>query len=184
MPKNTQGSASASDAFLKAAGKVSGAFKKARTVKADSFEDPDIPNGLYPARVTDVQLGVTKNNDPWFKIAAVIASGEYEGTALSIFHSIVAARESSAEFLCKDLQRAGYETEEMDIADLPGIADHLKENKPLLEIRAKWNDLKDKVTKLPTGEKKLNLYINANLDEKAAKKAEAEAPPKAKARKK
>jgi len=135
-------------------------WKKARTVDASSnFDDPDVPDGTYEARIVSAKIGLTAKEDVTFTIRLQIEGGEYNDTKVRVFHFLAAADEEEMEtkcaYLAKDLKRAGYELEENDVnpLDLKEIAAHMTEAKQLLEISTKQNEGKD-------GKMRLNVYIN------------------------
>lgn len=139
-------------------GNLGKVWKKARTVDPKgNFEDPDVPDGTYSARIDSAKLGLTQKEDLTFEIKLVIEGGEYDATKVRIFHMLKGddeeALQKKLEFLAKDLKRAGYEIDDLDPADLKDIAAHMTENKQLLEISTKQGEDKQK-------NRRLNVYIN------------------------
>lgn len=155
-PKKSNPSGAGASGFLAAAKTVAGNWKKARDVEPTNAGKPDIEDGSYVAKLTDAVPGVRevqvkegkvtkKVKVPNVRYSFQITKGEYKGTKLSRIDSF---DEKNAERSSANIQRLGYETEDVEMSDLPDLFAQIKEDAPVVKLAVKNN-----------GEY-LNVYIN------------------------
>ncbi len=142
--------------FLKAAAKHKAAFKKARKVDATGFDNPELADGRYKARLESIRCGVTKTDKtPYVSINFKIVSGESKGERPSIFHTL--KDEQSIEYLVKSCKRLDIDCDDMELEEMIDALDALAEDHPEVFIDAKNNTYKNKKTKKT--ENALNIYV-------------------------
>ena len=155
-------------AIQKAAGGK--AWEASRTVKdaRGSFEDPEIDDGTYVARLTNGRTGSDKNGFPYAAFDFTVARGQFEGVTVSKFHSIRERGQRNVgqalDSLFIDLQRLSPDEDfsELDPEDIEGLVVDLVAEEPVVQIGVKNNTVGDKVY--------INVFINKKLED-------TEAPP-------
>lgn len=123
-------------------------WEEAKKAK-DQFKTPDIPAGVYMARLNGISQGETSNNKAPF-IAfqfTVIRHPEWKGTPLSILHTVEERKTKDGEVwlteqealdnISVDLQRLGIETEELEGSELDEAIADLAQEKPVVQLRVK-----------------------------------------------
>ena len=135
-PKKEEKKGGGAAGFLAAAKTVAGNWKKARNAEPTSNSKPDIADGSYVAKLTDVVPGskevqvkdgrVTKKvTVPNVRYSFKIVKGEYKGVSLSRFDTF---DEKNSERSSVNIQRLGYETEDVEMSDLPELFEQIKED--------------------------------------------------------
>jgi hypothetical protein len=121
----------------------------------DQFKTPDIPAGVYMARLSNITQGETSNNKvPYIAFQfTVIRHPEWKGTPLSILHTVEEKRkkpsgkekvgevwlteQEALDNIAIDLQRLGIETEELDGNELDAAIADLVSEKPVIQVKVK-----------------------------------------------
>ena len=126
-------------------------------MKSGTFDNsiPDIDDGTYEAETTACRAGATKAGAPYFACDFKITEGDFKDVKVSKFDSI--NREESLEYLAKTLQGFGYDTEDLEVDDLPELAKAIQNEKPTVQIRVKNDPYTDKSGNV---QKALRIYVN------------------------
>jgi hypothetical protein len=105
----------------------------------DTFGSP-LPDGGYEAQVTEVKLGLTKNNDPYvmFKLK-VTAPEDYENRVVTKLHTIAEKGQRTLDvcyqMLGVDFQRLGYDVSEIEQEEaLVDLCKEITSDKPLIKL--------------------------------------------------
>lgn len=113
------------------------AWKKTRKEHAESktdFEDDRVDSGDYVATVT-ARAGVDKNNNSYFAFAFTISRGDSKGSKFSSFYGL--QRESAIDILMGQVEALGYDLDEVELTDLPNLAETLTNDPPEVRIQVK-----------------------------------------------
>lgn len=147
--------------FLKASKSGAKIWKQKRTVDpGQGFSQPELDDGQYIARHSKMTVGTTKAKLPYVSWTFVIAEGEDKGKRPNKFYNL--DKEVGMEQLSKDLQRAGFDIADLELSEIPGLADEMNEDKPYLRISVKNNEAEVKDPK--TGKKVTKTFLNIFVD--------------------
>lgn len=159
-------------AFLAAAKAGMSQWKKSRTVepKTGGGIPEDFRTGTYNAQLIDASLGVkrvdekngriTKKVDaPSTQIKFKLVGGSFPGFTTSQFQTLNS--ETGWNIFSETIQKLGYDTKEMELADVPGVIDELKKEQPYVSLYIKREDSEQYGTQL-------RVYVNKVLDEAPA----------------
>lgn len=174
-PASKQDEKNNKEAFLKAAKGASKTWAKARKVDpGESMGQPEMEDGQYIAHHHKFTYGA-KDGKAWASWTFNVAEGDNKGDKPNKFYAL--DRDVSMEQLSKDLQRGGFDIADLELADLPGIADELNDADPkaTFKITVKNNEGtgKDKKGKKVT-KKYLNLYVDKVIEDYEAEESDDE----------
>jgi len=116
---------------------LSAAWKKNRKEHAESksdFSDDKVESGDYVATVT-ARAGVDKNKNSYFAFAFTISRGDSKGSKFSSFYGL--QRESAIDILMGQVEALGYDLDEVELTDLPNLAETLTNDPPEVRIQVK-----------------------------------------------
>lgn len=150
--------------FLKASKKLESAWQEGRSGPATDFDDDkdNVEPGEYECRLERAQLGATRKKEPYASLRYVVTKGQYRGSAFDSFHNLadrttrsgreISAAESSS-YLALEIQNLGYETDELEPADLPALFEQLNEENPAVIVEV----VESESTNPTTGEPYRNI---------------------------
>lgn len=140
------------NAFLDAAQAVEKTWKEARKVQGNGGGFPDIDEGTFTATLTGASFGAFAGKEegkgrnkkvgkptPWFRLAYTISDGPHANKVPFELYRFGDDSQMTMEIFCQQLQRLGYETSELELKDLPELAEALLNDKPACQIRVKKN---------------------------------------------
>jgi hypothetical protein len=142
--------------------KAKSTWKTSRRAKLDDFQDAEIKDGRYYARLTKAGCSVTKKSKiPYVSLKFIILEGVYEGTAVRRMDYLIdedeerqAAKQKS---FAKAMDGMEYDVSSLDLKELPALVSALNKDRPIVEVNiSNWQ-----------GERShgYNLYINKVLTE-------------------
>ena len=101
----------------------------------------ELEDGQYVGQVSVITLGKTKDDIPWFDIAAVITLGPHKGTQVSrrdfLFGKDRDGVQNDAERLAQlieQLEGCGLDRKKLKFKTLPAAAASLNQSKPVVKI--------------------------------------------------
>lgn len=153
-------------AWAKAAGKAKSTWKSARKAKGgQGFEEPEIEDGTYRARLVKASFGVSKKSHaPYTNLRFLIVEpdspfkGNKHGRLDMLMDEDEERQQKNQENFSKTMHGLGYELEELDIEkDIPDLVEDLNKSRPYVELYIKnWQSDKNHG---------LNIYVNRTLTE-------------------
>jgi len=161
-PVATDGKAKKATDWSKYEAKLGKSWNKARTAKAgEGMNDiPDIPAGPYVAQLDKATVGDSKNL-PRFQMTFIITEGEHKGVKLRRTDFLTGKDKDGddnsvtrMEYLAKQVQGLGYETEDLQISELPRLAIDLSKEKPVVNINVARGESDT------TGKEWMSIYVN------------------------
>ncbi len=125
-------------------------WRKAKKKMGERTKVVEFDDGRYLARLVGAKLEKSNAGRAQIRFVWKFVEGEYEGKEKWAFQGI--ETEDNLTFLCADLDRLGYDVEEIDdlVKDLPGILAELEKAKPVCRISLKTKD----------GSEYQNVYIS------------------------
>lgn len=148
------------DDFTRAMSRHASAFDEAKTTTAtEGFPDATQTAealGLEAgstqrrvAKVKEVKVGVDQKGNPYLVFDFSITRGQGKGTVVSIFHSIKDGKKRPdgsqvtvkdvIERICQNFQRLGYETENLKVQELAGLAESATKDHAVVQVRIKYD---------------------------------------------
>ncbi len=132
------------------------AFKSARKVQASAFTDDTSKivkslglkqgqKAVVVGKAVRSRNGVTKHGDPYVTIDVLITRGPAEGCTYTKFHQITdnegqkKTPKEQLEYLFKDLQRLGFDTEDMDEDDFQDVSEKIAKDTPGVKLSLQVN---------------------------------------------
>ena len=114
-------------------------WKSSRKAKGGRFEDVEIEDGTYHARLSKGTASISaKSKVPYVVTKFVILQGDYEATTVrrqDFLQDDDAERQSmKQESFAKAMDGCGYDVSELDLSEVPQLVDDLNEDRPYVEI--------------------------------------------------
>lgn len=157
-----QSEAKQAEMFKRRLGSLGATFKKAQEeAKSRARNEAAVPDGRYIVKVKEAELTVSQVTDrlqihwQW-----EVQEGEHAGVMLHSWDGI--ETEMNLTFLCRTLDRLGYDIDEVDITSLDEILSDIKETEPTVRIRVR------------TKEEFTNIFVEKLLEAEEADEEEEE----------
>ena len=122
---------------------VKGLDKKWKAATAGmGFDDDVVPTGDYVMKLSSAKVGVwPSDSTPYFRIRWVIANGDNQGKKVSTTDNLLnkegEPNEVALSIIKGNLDKLGYDVEDLELADLADVADQLSEVKPAARCHVK-----------------------------------------------
>jgi len=153
MAKAKAPQGSRSQEFLEAAKKMDKTWAAARSGKR-SFAKAELKDGIYNAQVVKANVGTFKSKNkgggvvPFLSIRFICVKDNKDKTAVGqepemMFTFDAADPEKTAKAmirLAQNVQSLGFDTSDLNIGDLPALAEELTKDKPTCKLSAKNNN--------------------------------------------
>lgn len=162
--KKAPGAAGDGDARALFKSAVKGLDKKWKAATAGmGFEDDVVQTGDYVMKLASAKVGVwPSDNTPYFRLRWVIANGDSQGKKVSTTDNLLnkegEPNEVALSIIKGNLDKLGYDVEDLELADLADVADQLNEEKPAARCHVK-------ATKGSQGDRTFySVYVNRLIE--------------------
>lgn len=114
-------------------------WKDNRSASSD-FEDDELPEGIYTARLVSFSKGIAKQGkgDHYVSLRYLVTEGEHEGAKVGSYSSL--ATDIGGRIIGQVLSKLGYDQENISFGDLADVAKEITEAKTDVEIEIKHKD--------------------------------------------